>query len=255
MSTEIKIETLCDHKIVEDLVLLESDFKTLLISRRVAVRKSIKLKKNGFIIPQDSPEFGYFVEDVSAGIKKIVFKKPIKTQNDFFEISYITTTEDCPKCEGTSFLFDFAIDELGRAVIIEGDEKLTQDVVKGTLTIQGTNPYHPWYGTILNTLIGTKISDFERLKLLISQDIQELFSNIKDLQIQQSEVQDVSDKERIEQLISIQSTRPDPANPSFVSVSITYRNRAGNIREIQRVLDRNTARIFGTVQDRLKGYK
>lgn len=255
MSSELKIETICDHKIVEDLVFLEEDRRTLLISRRVAVSRSLKLKRNGFLIPPDSPEFGYIVEELEPGIKKIFFKKPLKSQDDFFELSYITAVEDCPKCEGTSFYFDFAIDELGRAVIIQGDDKLTQDVVKGTLTVKGSNPYHPWYGTILDTLIGTKIADFEKLKLLISQDIQELFSNIKDLQIQQSEVQDVVDKERIEQLISIQSVRPDPANPSFVSVSITYRNRAGNIREIQRVIDKTTARVFGTIQDSLKGYK
>lgn len=255
MSTEVKIETLCDHKIVEDLAFLEADRRTISIPRRVAVSKSLKLKRNGFLISPDSPEFGFIVEELEPGIKKVLFKKPLKSQDDFFELTYITVAEDCPKCDGTSFHFDFAIDELGRAVVIEGEEKLTQDVVKGTLTIKGTNPYHPWYGTILNTLIGSKIADFEKLKLLISQDIQELFSNIKDLQIQQSEVQEIADKERIEQLISIQSARPDPSNPSLVTVSITYRNRAGNIREIQRVLDRNTARVFGTAQDRLKGYK
>lgn len=255
MSSEIKIETLCDHKIVEDLAFLSEDRRTIPIARRVAVSKSLKIKRNGFLIQPDSPEFGYFVEELAPGVKQVVFKKPIKSQNDFFELTYITVVEDCPKCEGTSFYFDFSIDELGRVVLIEGDAKLTQDVVKGTLTIKGSNPYHPWYGTILDTLIGTKIADFEKLKLLISQDVQELFSNIKDLQIQQSEVQDISDNERIEQLISIQSARPDSANPSFVTVSITYRNRAGNIREIRRVLDRNTARVFGTIQDRLKGYK
>lgn len=255
MSSDLKIETVCDHKIVEDLVFLESDQRTISIARRVAVAKSLKLKRNGFLIHPDSPEFGYLVQETSPGVKTILFKKPIRSQNDFFELSYITVTEDCPKCEGTSFHFDFAIDELGHAVVLQNEDKLTQDIVKGVFTIKNSNPYHPWYGTILDTLIGTKIADFEKLKLVISQDIQELFSNVKDLQIQQSDVQDVTDKERIEQLVSVQSSRPDPSNPSFVTVSITYRNRAGNIREIKRVVDKTTAKVFGTAQDRLKGYK
>lgn len=255
MSTELKIETVCDHKIVEDVVFLASDQRTIDISRRVAVAKSLQVKKNGFVILPDSVEFGYVVEEPTPGIKRIVFKKPIKSSNDFFELTYITNVGDCPKCSGGSYLFDYAVDALGRVVLVKDNEKLIQDITKGVLTIKGTNPYHPWYGTILDTLVGSKIADFEKLKLIISQDVQDLFSNIKDLQIQQVEVQDVTDKERVEQLISVNTTRPDASNPTLVSVSITYRNRAGNIREIQRVIDKSTAQVFGTAQDQLKGYK
>lgn len=255
MSTEIKIETVCDHKIVEDVVFLAADQRTIDISRRVAVSKSLQVKKNGFVIQPDSLEFGYVVQEPTAGVKKIVFKKPIRSSNDFFELTYITVAGDCPKCNASSYLFDYAIDALGRVVLIRDNEKLLQDVTKGVLTIKASNPYHPWYGTILDALIGSKIADFERLKLIISQDVQELFNNVKDLQIQQVDVQDVTDKERVEQLISVNTVRPDPTNPTLVTVSITYRNRAGNIREIQRVIDKSTAQVFGTPQELLKGYK
>lgn len=255
MSTDLKIETVCDHKVVEDVVYIADDQRTIDISRRVAAAKSLQVKKNGFVILPDSLEFGYVVEEPTPGVKRIVFKKPIKSTNDFFELTYITVVGDCPKCNGSSYLFDYAVDALGRAVLVKDNEKLLQDVSKGVLTIKGTNPYHPWYGTILDTLIGSKVADFERLKLIISQDVQELFNNIKDLQIQQVEVQDVTDKERVEQLISVNTVRPDPSNPTLVTVSITYRNRAGNIREIQRVIDKSTARVFGTAQEQLKGYK
>jgi hypothetical protein len=265
MSTDIKAETICDHKIVEDVAFLNDDMQTINISRRVAVSKSLSVKRNGFLIPPDSPQFGYYLEDVpligatidrvSQTAKRIKFNKPLKSQNDFFELSYITAVGDCPKCEGSSQVFDFAVDSLGRLVALKDNEKLMQDISKGVLTQKGSNPYHPWYGTSINALIGSKLSDFQKVRLLISQEIQQLVNHLKDLQNQQSDVQDITDKEMMEQLISVQAARPDPSNPSFVTVSITYRNRAGNVREIQKTVDQGSSQIFGTAQDKLKGYK
>jgi len=265
MSTDVKVETICDHRIVEDIAFLNDDMLTINVSRRIAVSKSLVIKRNGFVISPDSKDFGYYVEDVpliglgvnrlSQTSKRIRFKKPLKSKDDFFELTYITALGDCPKCDGSSRYFDFAVDSLGRLVILKDNEKLMQDISKGILTEKGSNPYHPWYGTAISALVGAKLTDFQRLQLIISQDVQQFISNTKDLQNQQSDVQDLSDKERVEQLISVQTSRPDPTNPTLVTISITYRNRAGNIREIQKTVDKSTSQIFATAQDQLKGYK
>jgi hypothetical protein len=264
MSTDVKIETVCDHRIVEDIAFINDDMLTINVSRRIAVSKSLVLKRNGFIISPDNEQFGYYVEDVPATsltikdtqkLKRIRFKKPLKSSNDFFELTYITVVGDCPKCDGSSRYFDFAIDSLGRLVILRDNEKLIQDISKGILTEKGSNPYHPWYGTVISNLVGSKLTDFQRLRLIISQDVQEFINNIKDLQNQQADVQELTDKERVEQLISVQASRPDLSNPTLVTISITYRNRAGNLREIQKTVDKSTSRIFATAQDQLKGYK
>jgi hypothetical protein len=254
MSREIKVERICDHKVVEDIAFIESDRRTINIIRDLAVSKSLQIKRNGFVISENSPEFGFKVlENKNSSRKKIELKKKQKSSDDFFELSYTTSLTDCPKCEGLSYYFDYAVDELGRLVLISNEEKLLQDVVKGTLTIRGTNTYYPWYGTVLDALIGGKITNIDNLKLLMAQDVEALLQNLKDLQDQQASFQEVSDEERIEQLISIDVSQPDFTNPTLVEISIIFRNRAGNIRDVRRVIDKNNQmKLYAQIQDKLK---
>jgi len=254
MSKEIKIERVCDHKIIEDTVFIESDRKTININRDLAVSKSLQIKRNGFVISENSPEYGFkILGNTNSNRKKIELKRRQKSTDDFFELSYITSVSDCPKCEGLSYYFDYAVDELGRLVIINNEEKLLQDVIKGTLTIRGTNTYYPWYGTLLDALIGGKITNINNLKLLMAQDVESFLQNLKDLQDQQASFQEVSDEERIEQLISIDVTQPDFTNPTLVEISIIFRNRAGNIRDVRRIVDKNNQmKLYAQIQDKLK---
>lgn len=267
MSFDIKVEKVCDHRVCEDVVFIQNDYRTLQVNRDIAVQSSIVVKRDGFEIEPENPVYGYSVVDVVFETnplnpfqnpnlpitKAIVFNKRMKSADDFYELSYVTYLATCPKCNGTGFYFDWAVDELGQAVKIYDENKLLQDVVKGTYTIKGSNPFYLWYGTYFEALIGSKLSGIEQLKLVIAQDVNNFFSNLKDLQNQQARFQTVSDRERIQQLISVSVNIPDQNNPTLVEVSIIFRNKAGNIKEITRVVnDTGTVQLLSGVQQKLK---
>ena len=269
MSFDLKAEKICDHKIVQDLQFIQDDARTIPINRDVAVAKSLTVLRNGYLIDPNSPAFGYQLIDVDFNNnpldpfqnlptdippgKAIRFNNRQKSSDDFFELTYITSLADCPKCLGSGTYWDIALDKLGHEVVIENEAKLIQDVVKGTFTIRGSNAYYSWYGTLFEALIGGKLSDLNRLKLAMAQDVTAFFSNLKDLQNQQAKYQTLTDQERIEQLISISIQLPDQTNPSLVEVSIIFRNKAGNVKSIKRVVDRSNAmQVFSSVQDKLR---
>lgn len=267
MSYDIKVEKVCDHRICEDLVFVQSDYRTLQVNRDIAVTNSLVVKRDGYELDPDSTPYGFSVVDVQFEsnplnpflnpnlpiTKAVVFNQRMKSADDFYELSYVTYLEDCPKCNGTGFYFDWAVDELGQLVKIYDENKLIQDVVKGTYTIKGSNPFYLWYGTYFEALIGSKMTGFEQLKLVIAQDVNNFFNNLKDLQNQQARFQQVSDRERIQSLISVAVNMPNASDPTLVEVSIIFRNKAGNIKEIKRVVnDSGTVQLFSGVQQKLR---
>lgn len=254
MSKDIKAGKICDHTLIEDIVFLEDDRRTLKIKNIVAVQSSVILKRDGFEIDKENLEFGWdLISLPNNSLKELRFRKPSKSIDDFFELTYITNSLTCPKCEGTDFVFDLVANEIGLLVEIKNEEKLMQDIVKGTFTIRGSNPFHLWYGTQLNALAGSKLVNFNTLRVAAAQDISEFFDNFKDIQSQQVLIpsQKVSDKERLESLVSINIIQPDDTEPSLVEISIIFRNRAGDLKEIKRILDTGKNKIFGTIQDTL----
>jgi len=255
MSQDLKAEKVCDHKVVEDIAFLQDDRKTIKIPRIVAVSRSLVLKRDGWIIPQDSREFGWSVaqDGDDPGKKRIILRKIQKSTDDFFEVSYITTVEWCPKCATQSVYWDFVIDKLGRLVMVKREEKLIQDVIKGTFTVRGSNIFHDWYGTLFEALIGSKLVNFDNTKLVIAQDVNSFFQNLKDLQSQQAQIQSVDQEELLDSLISVNVSQPSASSePTYIVVSIIFRNKAGNLREIREVIDsRSQARVYGDVRDKL----
>ena len=288
MSKEISLFKICDHYITEDLVQINSDYRTITIPRTIGNQKSFSVKRNGFDIDPTSKDFGFGLEKDpdyidqyglkatpdnsqifgAKGQRQILkFDKRQKSNDDFFELSYYTTLGWCPKCNTLSVYFDWVFDDFGRFFLIQNEEKLIQDAIKGTLTVRGSNTYHTWYGTILDSLIGGKIANFNgqlssrpNMQALIGNDVTNFLNNLKDLQDQQSSVQEVTDKERIEEIILIY-VQQNPKNPDLVEISIKIRNRdkskdsKARIVEITRVIDKNNRlRVTGNLLDPLKNY-
>lgn len=256
MSYDLKAQVLCDHKVVEDIAFLNSDRVTVQIQRFLAVTKSLQVKRDGWVIPQNSAEFGWQLTNdptSTQGLKQIVMNKPQKSLDDFFELTYTTTSPWCPKCNGLNVYWDFAVDNLGQLVLINVEPKLIQDVIKGTFTIRGSNQFYPWYGTLFDALIGAKIVNFDNTKLIISQDVNQFFANLKDLQAQQAQIQEVDPQEALDSLVSLNVTQPSATlEPPYINVSIIFRNKAGNLQQIREVIDsRSQQVVYGDVRDKL----
>lgn len=242
MSQDLNIERYCDHYIVEDIAFINSDAQTIDLIRDLASQQSLILKKNGFVIAQNNTSFPWMLANSVnyLGNKAIKFQYVQKSTDDFYELSYLTTLGTCPKCLGSGFEFDLSVDVLGHLVTVENETKLMQDMVKGTITIKGSNPYYTWYGTVIDALIGSKLANFTNIRVAVSQDVNNLVKNLKDMQSQQALIvgQNVTPNEMINQLISITVTQPDPNNePTTIQIAIVFDSQAGNVRVINRVID------------------
>ena len=255
MSQDIAIERVCDHYIVEDVAFINSDYRTIDLIRDLAATQSLILKKNGFVITSNNTAFPWALALSTnyIGNKAIRFVEVQKSNDDFYELSYTTSLAECPKCLGSGFEFDYSLDVLGHVVTVENEDKLLQDMVKGTITISGSNPYYKWYGTVVDALVGTKITNFTTIRVTVATDVQSLVDNLKDMQTQQAAVatQQVTLNEMINALLSITVTQPDPANePTLIEIAIVFSNMAGNIRMLTRTLD--LSKINGSPLNYLK---
>ena len=243
MSFDFKVERTCDHYIVEDIAFINADNRTIDFVRSVASTQSLILKRNGFVIAKNNPAYPWILTNsANAGLKAISFTYVQKSNDDFYELSYTTSLLECPKCLGTGFVFDYSLDVLGQLVTVEKEDKLMQDVVKGVASIKGSNPYFVWYGTVIDSLIGTKITSLSVLRTAIARDVNTLIANLKDMQGQQKAIveQAVTPNEMIDSLISITVTQPNPVqDPTTVQAAIVVRSVAGNLRVINRVINVN----------------
>lgn len=148
------------------------------------------------------------------------FTRPISGNPDI-KVTYASMPERCPRCGATYVENDWRFDPVGDVITIANEDLLVQACLKAILTIQGSNPFHPRYGSALNTRIGQKA--FGPTASLIQEDVAQALSRVQALQRGQRKYQNVSDKEL---LYSIQSVdvRPSPEDPTIFFVNVTVRN-------------------------------
>ena len=109
---------------------------------------------------------------------------------------------------------------------------LYQACLKAILTVKGSNPYHPGYGSSIMSRIGQKNNLLAASQ--IKEDIVKALSSIQNLQNGQMKYQQVTDKERLYRVSSVNvSNTQDPTvflvdvvvvngSNKPVSISITY---------------------------------
>lgn len=139
----------------------------------------------------------------------IVFDSPLKGFKDFVEIGYVTTVEDCRRCGGTGVEHDWRYGATGEVVQVRDEALLVQDIQKLTWTRQGSNPTAPWYGTLLDNMVGGKMGRPGILEQLIQNDLREAFRRWQSIKKDQEERagQPVSDREFPFRIYEIQAYR------------------------------------------------
>jgi hypothetical protein len=159
----------------------------------------------------------------------IVFDAPIDGTNDFFEINYVTVRQECRRCGGSGVENDWRYNSLGKVIETRNADLLVQEVLKGTYTVKGTNPFHTWYGTNLLEMIGKKAADRGLVQNLILSDLQDSFRRWQSIKKQQEEVvgQFVSDEEYPFRLLVV-NLEPDTQDPTIIFVNALIQNRTSN---------------------------
>ncbi len=148
------------------------------------------------------------------------FSSPI-SGNPTFKVTYAAMPERCPRCGATYVENDWRFNFQGDVVEITNEDLLYQACMKAILTVQGSNPYYPTYGSKITTRIGEKISG--STALLIREDVQQALQAVKNLQLGQKKYQAVSNKELLYKVDSV-VVRPSTDDPTIFFVDITVRN-------------------------------
>jgi len=230
MAIDMKIFSVCDHRIYRELVQIDSDLKTLKIPRILASTASVEVFINDEKVKIESPLNGYSLEldGVVGNFKryKLVFKKRRKALDDLYEISYSVLSNLCPKCSGLRVHNDLSYNTLGLVNTVQNEEKLMQEVKKGLLTVIESNPFHIWYGTNINKIIGSKVFNVDTLRSYLIQEVNVFLEKYLDIQIKQGQYQVVTDRESYYQTLLVDLV-PDEVEPTLWTLNIIFQNRTG----------------------------
>jgi phage baseplate assembly protein W len=162
------------------------------------------------------------VRHISARYPK--FTSPV-LGNPVFKVSYTTYQDHCRRCQSFGIENDYRIAASGEPLTVVNEDLLNQAALKILSTVRGSNPFHPEYGTLLLTRIGTKALGAG--VSVINEDVITTLARFKNLQGAQASLQEVSPRERLATVISVNTT-PSVFDPSVFEVDIVVAN-ASNI--------------------------
>jgi hypothetical protein len=160
--------------------------------------------------------------------QSISFNRNLQT-NAYFKINYITPQRFCPRCGGTGMENDVRIYKNGELITIENENLLYQMTLKALLTDKGSNPYHVWYGSLLKSQIGKK--QLFNLSSIIYQDVLSALEKVQDLQKQQVLYQNVSLKEQLSEIVSV-DVYQDENDLLTYYVDVEVRNASNELVDI-----------------------
>jgi hypothetical protein len=228
--------------VCDDLSLLERyainplDFRTLQYKPNVQTVPSINMRApingkafvrlyiRGVLVSPTDPNFGYSIvpdptriQEQGLPFQKIVFNNQVRTVNDLIEVTYVTPTPFCLKCNGTGLVVDWTIAPDGSLNKVRKRAKLGQQVLKYSLTSR--NPFTPTLVTPIRSLVGKKFG-----LSVTDQDISTAITNVlntyQSIQASQATVQQMDPQEilqSIQQITAVQSAD----DPTTINVTIS----------------------------------
>jgi len=170
-------------------------------------------------------------------IRYVLFDRPLRSSDDFVELSYATIQQECRRCGGLGVENDWRYDARGDVVKARDEALLIQECLKIFYTRLGSNPFHSWYGTNLLDHVGQKIAVASLIQNFITADINQAFARWQSIKRQQESVvgQVLSNAEYPFRLLSVEVRQSvDDVTVFFVSVKV--QNRSGQVVLIDRGL-------------------
>lgn len=200
------------------------------------LQNSVDVSINGFYFNAVyvDANYGFIYLDIPPSPTDVVlvsyYYKDYFITPDIITTEYQTNPATCPKCFGREYVDDFEFDNTGGLITVVNEDKLAQDALKIVSTIKGSNTEHVWYGSNLESLIGYSMIP-SVLKTRISVEIQNAMRDLKELQVKQSEYQQMTNNEfldTINNLIVLQ----DKTDPSYWTVQLNLITQARTIAKI-----------------------
>lgn len=166
--------------------------------------------------------------------KYIVFDEVLKGYQDFVEIDYTTVRQECRRCHGLGVENDWRYGKSGEVGQVRDEALLIQEGLKAIYTVQGSNVFHPWYGSRILNAIGQKQSYSGVVQNMISADIQLAFSRWQAVKKKQEEIgQVLSDEEYPFRLGGVSLERSDK-DPTLIYVNVSVQSRSRKPIQITR---------------------
>lgn len=242
---DIKLQNLCDHQVVGELLSLGDDRRTLRLHSPVASTSSIYLTRNDEPVPPSGYSVSYETRNV-LGIKFAVLslRSYEMTEDALYEVSYVTTPELCPKCSGCGYVDDLCLDPSGSPLVVEDTALLAQSVEKIAITRQGSNKYHPWFGSRLDMLVngGVKITDDSMLLSDVKSALADAIRSLQDAQTHHMNVNsNVSSHEVLGRVLSIDAKFSEE-DPGIVLADVSYESRSGKVVNFTQELELSSLR-------------
>ena len=234
MTIDAKWQNPCDHRYVQEITLegsspnyfadldylANSNLSTVCVMDANVVSPTALFGMNpsslegitNFYISADNTQIIFGAYPVAASQN---FPNPNENHvpADKYFCSYIAQTANCPKCGGTKIVKDMFLDNLGRISTVSGPQKVQQQILKALLTIQGLNIYDPGYGSLLETMVGSRVDSYMVATLNFS--ILDCLTNLSKNQ----QANNLPANETITAISSVNATLA-PSDPRIILVSI-----------------------------------
>ena len=115
---------------------------------------------------------------------------------------------------------DLVIDTDADLATVENSEKLIQDVLKMLMTEVGSNPWFPWYGSLLaGSMVGSPF-DSNFISSVAENQIRSSLETIQSLQKEQATKQIVTPSELLAAIKSVNVVR-NQIDPTFFTISLS----------------------------------
>jgi len=228
MSFDLTLPTVCNHRIYKELTTLDSDRRSIRMSKPLASASNLELYASDSLVPKTNYSIIFDPMELTVNQPRmILFNDKWKSVEDYFSLTYVTLSGFCPKCVGLNALDDISYDVRGQLSTSRDERLLIQNLEKFVVTELNSNAFHTFIGTALTTLLGQRISDFDFLSTKITQEVQSTFARLKEMQ--QKYVQTGRPMTLGEQLDQVQdiNVTQDTSDPSILRVQITVTALSG----------------------------
>lgn len=228
MSFDLKLRLECDHRVYWEFAILAEDLQSLRLQRALGSTLRLQVRASGNLIPPS--DYTVVAEPLTVptnAYRMIYFNEKRRATDDYWEVSYQTIRENCPKCAALEVLDDIQYDTQGRLKRNRDENLLLQNLEKFTVTELGSNIFQTFVGTRLVTLLGEKYSDPNYVQSKIIQEINNSLRRFSDLQNQyESTGRTVTNGEILEVINNIEITQ-DENDPTIVRALVEATARSG----------------------------
>ena len=150
-----------------------------------------------------------------------IFNTPVKRGSPVFKLTYSVPSQRCLRCGASLIENDIRFDPNGQMLTVTDENLLYQAALKILLTVRGSNPYHPAYGSEMMSRIGSKA--IAGIASMINSDVRQALARLQTLQAQQAKYQQVSFAERLYTIQSVNVTQ-HTQDPTIFQVYVSVRN-------------------------------